>query len=342
MLKQARKRRKSRISAAIILLIAVFFLIINVVPPRKVVDDNPFIKDKILLAAHRGGKTQNPENTLKAFKAAVDEFKADILELDLCATKDDELVVIHNLFLDKTSDIEELTDTVGDSAKHYVIDYSLDELRRLNFGYKFVDEDGNRPYRRIVSKEQEDRAEVIRENDIGIVTIEDLFANFYSSHPELLYIVEIKDEGDVGKKAADKLHALLTETYPNYVDNVVIGTFHPEIEDYLATEYPDLIRGASTKGAAGFIITQIFGVNIFNKSEFYCLQLPIEYDIKGLKLNLLKKNYINRAHKRNIAVQYWTINDRETMEKIIDYGADAIMTDNPKLLDEVLRERGLR
>jgi glycerophosphoryl diester phosphodiesterase len=55
-----------------------------------------------------------------------------------------------------------------------------------------------------------------------------------------------------------------------------------------------------------------------------------------------KKTYINRAHRRNISVQYWTINDKETMRHLIKLGADVIMTDNPDLLYDVLKELGYR
>ena len=49
-----------------------------------------------------------------------------------------------------------------------------------------------------------------------------------------------------------------------------------------------------------------------------------------------KKTYIKRAHRRNIAVQYWTINEEEDMRHLIDLGCDAIMTDDPALLKTVL------
>ena len=79
----------------------------------------------------------------------------------------------------------------------------------------------------------------------------------------------------------------------------------------------------------------MMGVNIFNKGSFTCLQIPTSYDV-GITLNLDKKGIIKRAHKRNIAVQYWTINDEETMRDLVKLGSDAIMTDDPVLLREVL------
>ena len=79
------------------------------------------------------------------------------------------------------------------------------------------------------------------------------------------------------------------------------------------------------------------GVNIFDSSDFACLQIPLSYDV-GIEISLDKKTLVNRAHRRNIAVQYWTINDADEMRMLIEMGVDCIMTDNPKLLKEVLEE----
>ena len=97
------------------------------------------------------------------------------------------------------------------------------------------------------------------------------------------------------------------------------------------------MRGAPTGTAAKFVLTQKLGVNIFDNSDFGCLQIPTSYDL-GITINLNKKALIRRAHRRNIAVQYWTINDPEEMRELIELGCDAIMTDNPILLKQVLAE----
>ena len=125
--------------------------------------------------------------------------------------------------------------------------------------------------------------------------------------------------------------------YPEYMDQIVIGTFHDEIEAELKEKYSDLLRGAPTGTAAKFVLTQYLGVNIFDDSDFACLQIPTSYDL-GIEIYLDSKSLIDRAHRRNIAVQYWTINDPDEMRKLIELGCDCIMTDNPKLLKEVLEE----
>ncbi|MBR3436168.1 MAG: hypothetical protein IKG97_00280, partial [Lachnospiraceae bacterium] len=91
-------------------------------------------------------------------------------------------------------------------------------------------------------------------------------------------------------------------------------------------------------GAAQFIITQMLGVNLFANVDFTCLQIPMSYNIKGIRLDLTRKTYLRRAHRRNIAVQYWTINDADDMRFLIERGVDCIMTDDPLLLKQVLDE----
>ena len=97
--------RKLRNFGVAVLSIAAFFTLINVVPPAKSVDVNPFIKgkdEKVMIAAHRGGADTNPENTLLAYRAAVNEYKVDILESDLYLTKDGYLEDFEVLTLNTT------------------------------------------------------------------------------------------------------------------------------------------------------------------------------------------------------------------------------------------------
>lgn len=44
------------------------------------------------------------------------------------------------------------------------------------------------------------------------------------------------------------------------------------------------------------------------------------------------------AHRRGIAVQYWTINDADEMRLLIEMGVDCIMADDPMLMKQVLAE----
>ena len=332
------KKHKVLKALGIILgVIVLFFAAINIIPPKKNVANNPFVVAKgelPMIAAHRGGGDNNPENTMLAFREAVNTIGIDIVESDLYITKDGYLVYNHDSYVDETCNIngdltleqvEDLCDTK--SNRHYIKDMTLAELEQYNFGYYFEDENGERIYKDVTDLEG---------TGLQIATVDKLFAEFYESHPELLFIVEIKNSGDLGYEACRILSKTLDQ-YPEYRDQIVVGTFHDEIETELKTKYPDLLRGAPTGTAAKFVVTQFLGVNIFDNSDFACLQIPTSYDL-GIELYLDKKTLIKRAHRRNIAVQYWTINDPEEMRELIELGCDCIMTDNPELLRSVLEE----
>ncbi len=66
----------------------------------------------MLKIGHRGARAYEPENTLRSFKRAM-ELGANAVELDVRRTKDDEIVVIHDAEVDRTTDgsglVSELT-----------------------------------------------------------------------------------------------------------------------------------------------------------------------------------------------------------------------------------------
>ncbi|MBO5222008.1 MAG: hypothetical protein J6C26_06820 [Clostridia bacterium] len=332
-----KKFRKLKILGIILACIVLFFAVINIIPPSKVIEDNPFVVEEgqlPMIAAHRGGGDCNPENTMLAFREAVKTYGAQIIESDLYLTKDGYLVYNHDAYIDETCNVngDLALDAVkklceNEENRHYIEDMTLAELEQYNFGYYFKNKEGVRIY-----KDETDPAG----KGIRIATVEKLFAEFCQTNPDLLFIVEIKDEGDRGREACRILSETLKQ-YPVYADRIVVGTFHDEIEEELKINYPHLMRGASTGSARDFILTQLLGVNLFNSGDFVCLQIPMEYDI-GFTLPLDLGTLISRAHRRNIAVQYWTINDPDEMRTLIELGCDCIMTDNPELLRQVLNE----
>jgi len=81
-----------------------------------------------LIIAHRGASKMAPENTLAAFKKAL-ELGAGGIELDVHLSRDGQLVVIHDEKLDRTS-----------NGKGFVGDKTLDELKALDFGSWFSPE----------------------------------------------------------------------------------------------------------------------------------------------------------------------------------------------------------
>jgi glycerophosphoryl diester phosphodiesterase len=75
---------------------------------------------------HRGAAGLAPENTLAAFRKAI-ELGVDALEMDLHVTRDGELVVIHDETLDRTTDV-----------RGSIADLTLEEVKRADAGARFA------------------------------------------------------------------------------------------------------------------------------------------------------------------------------------------------------------
>ena len=85
-----------------------------------------------LVIAHRGASGYLPEHTLEAKKLAF-EMGADYLEQDLVASRDDELLVLHDIHLDRVSDVAlKFPKRQRADGRYYVRDFDLAEIKTLN------------------------------------------------------------------------------------------------------------------------------------------------------------------------------------------------------------------
>ena len=76
----------------------------------------------MLFVGHRGAAAYEPENTIRSFRAAVD-LGANAVELDIRATKNGKIVVIHDSKVNRTTD-----------GKGKVCKLTLSEIRNLDAG----------------------------------------------------------------------------------------------------------------------------------------------------------------------------------------------------------------
>ncbi|WP_274585196.1 glycerophosphodiester phosphodiesterase [Neisseria leonii] len=95
-----------------------------------------------LIIAHRGASGYLPEHTLES-KALAFGQRADYLEQDLAMTKDNQLVVIHDHFLDGLTDVaQKFPGRARADGRFYVVDFTLDEIRSLRMTENFKTENG--------------------------------------------------------------------------------------------------------------------------------------------------------------------------------------------------------
>ena len=99
--------------------------------------------EKIVIA-HRGASGYLPEHTLAA-KAMAYAMGAHYIEQDVVMTRDDALIVLHDITLDRTTDVaEKFPGRVRDDGRYYAIDFTLEEVRSLAATEAFVMEEGKK------------------------------------------------------------------------------------------------------------------------------------------------------------------------------------------------------
>lgn len=97
------------------------------------------------MIAHRGASGHLPEHTIPA-KALAYAMGADYLEQDIVATRDDRLIVVHDIHLDRVTDIaERFPERARDDGRFYARDFDLAEIETLK-AHERTDEEGQRVF----------------------------------------------------------------------------------------------------------------------------------------------------------------------------------------------------
>jgi glycerophosphoryl diester phosphodiesterase len=98
-----------------------------------------------LVIAHRGASGYLPEHTLEA-KTLAYAMKPDYIEQDVVMTKDDQLVVLHDHYLDRVTDVaERFPNRARADGRYYAIDFTLAEIKTLRVTEGFdIDAQGNK------------------------------------------------------------------------------------------------------------------------------------------------------------------------------------------------------
>ena len=297
---------------------------------------NPMRTDSALplFIAHGGGNREFPDNTLEAFYNAYSVNPEVMMETDVSITKDGVIILSHDTTLDRKTNV---TGAIADW------NYTDLMAQKVDFGYTnptkddklsgerkhFTTDDGVEKYPTDV--EYPDGVTPRDETVFLATTLEELLLAF----PENRVNVEIKQEGDLGLKALREVLRLL-EVHDAW-DRVVVASFHEEIYDEFqrlqtAGEVPETFMcSPAYDGATAFYVLQLLNLDVFFGDEMCVFQLPME----EYGFDLATGHMTKTAHRHNLAVHYWTINEEADMHHLIEIGADGIMTDYPHRLQDV-------
>ena len=310
-MKNTKLPETSKNQRIVIEMMIAFFVLFSIIVywlPVEKATPPPFLQkenERPLVIAHQGGKHLAPGNTIEAFQNAVD-LGADVIETDIHITKDGQLVTIHDPTVDATTD-----------GSGYVKDYTLKELQRLDAAYYFQDLKGEYSF---------------RGKSIYVPTLEEVFQRF----PDMRINIEVKDDNPEERieEMVQKLIKLIEEY--DMEDKVLIASFDQDIINLVEAYSKGRVatQGGKQEAKKFVILHKLFMRNLY-KTSVDAFQLPLQ---EG-NLDLTQSILISGAHRIGLQVHYWTVNDRETMEKLINLGADGIITDRPDLLLNILGER---
>lgn len=284
----------------LVVLLGVYFFLRWLAEPA---EDYPyFAGDAVQVIAHQGGEQVRPSNTMVAFDHAA-ELGVDVLEMDVHSTADGVLVLIHDDTVDRT--------TNGSGA---VKEMTFAEIKELDAGYYWTENEGaTYPYR-----------------GWGITI--PAFEEVLQMHGDLPMVIEIKqDEPSI----VEPFCALLQQY--EMTDHVLIASFDHET----LVEFREVCPGVATSMTRKEI-TPLWVLSNLGLEEFYtpagqAVQVPLTFNLPVLgEVDVVTERFIQNAHKRNVHVDVWTINDSTEMERLIALGVDGIITDRPDLMLEVL------
>ncbi|MBA2377902.1 MAG: glycerophosphodiester phosphodiesterase [Actinomycetota bacterium] len=251
--------------------------------------------------AHRGASVRAPENTMEAFRIGLDEGGAGGLEMDAHLTRDGEVVIIHD------DDVDRMTDGTG-----FARDMTLEEIRRLDAGYRFSPDGASFPY---------------RGRGLRIPTLREV----YESFPEAAVNVELKeDQSGIQESVLDLIEEFDAER------RTLVASFGYSIMRH----FRRVSGGRVSTSASRFEISVFY----FASKVFLEKFVPVNYDALQVPtrhrgLEIVTPRFIKAAHSRGVRVDVWTVNDGKEMGRLLDLGADVIMTDEPEKLSKTLAER---
>jgi glycerophosphoryl diester phosphodiesterase len=254
--------------------------------------------------AHRGASARAPENTLEAFRLAV-EAGAGGLELDVRTTRDGVVVVIHDATVDRTT-----------SGSGLVAKMTLDEISGLDAGCRFSPDGGlTFPY---------------RGRGVRVPTL----AQVYQEFPDARVNADIKEARPgaeeavlrVAREAGAEERTLVAST-----DHAVLRRFRRICEGRVST-------GASRREIAAFYLLSRLRLESVARPAYDALQVPVEH--RGIVL--VTPRSLRAAHARGVRMDVWTINDPAEISRLLDLGVDVVMTDRPEALAGLLEERRRR
>ncbi len=260
-----------------------------------------FSKQDSLIAAHRGARSLRAENTMSAFEEALNKG-ADFLEIDVGFSKDGVAVIIHDDTLERTSDVKEHSEF---KPPYRVVDYTYDELLKLDFGSWFIKKD---PFGSI--KEGRVKKEDIESQ--RILTLKEVL-EFAKKH-NFPINVEIKDmRGTPFDKTAVKRVIDIINEVGDMDDLILISSFNHDYIKEASILAPNITRAAlQEEEHPADLINHLKEINAHGYHP---------------ELKIADKKQTQELNNAGFFVNVYTVNDNKDKKRLFSEGVKASFSD---------------
>jgi glycerophosphoryl diester phosphodiesterase len=275
-----------------------------------------WLERRVIAYAHQGGAWESPSSTLHAIQHAV-EVGATAVELDVHATADGELVVCHDATVDRTT-----------AAQGVIASFTLAQLRAMDFSYWWIPGADVTPGRPAADYPFRGRAPA--DPSFGIATLREVLEQF----PGVVLNLDIKQTAPVVAPYEESLARLLAEF--GRTDDLIVASFLDPATDAFRRFAPDVPTSAGTMATAEAWQAVQAGEDL-PESPAVAFQVP---ERQG-DLVIVDERFVAAAHRAGKAVHVWTVNEAESMERLLALGVDGIISDVPTTLCGVLGSAGV-
>lgn len=230
------------------------------------------------------------------------ELGADVIETDVRISADHNILVIHDATVNRTT---------NGSGK--VVDLTLDQLKSLDAGYHSVSVNGMK----------------YRNQGIQLLTLGELLQRY----PTTPINIDIKDNS---LTAARLVANCITQQ--NREHDTLVCSFHPRVLAAFRKIAPTVKTAASQIEVGQLYLRHMCTPNRVGLAPYASVQVPLSY--RSIPLGTAR--FVRYVHQLEKNICFWTINDSETIERLLLIGADGIVTDRPDLAIDVFRRLGFK
>lgn len=264
------------------------------------------------IQGHRGARGLMPENTIPAFEKAI-ELGVTTLELDVVISKDNQVVVSHEPFMNHAISLNADGNSISSETERSYNIYAMtyDSLRLFDCGSKIHPEF---PLQEKIAVSKPLLSEVI---DMAEAR----------SNNTIKYNIEIKS-----KPEYDGIYTPQVETYVDLVIDLIKSkgiTTRSTLQSF-DTRALELVFSKTRRIKIALLVDE--DESILGKYS----SLSFKPDIISPYYKLLNQQAVTDLHKKGIEVIPWTVNEIADMNLMIDFNVDGIISDYPNRVIQLL------